>query len=96
VFCALPPGFDAEAIADSIESMVADVARFVPGYRLMAAPQFEEPDEAWEGNGRVTVLLEVEGRGDYFPPYAGNLDIMTAAASQVGHELAKSRSEGAS
>ena len=92
VFCALPPGSDQEAVAESIRSMVADVARFVPGYRLMAAPQFEEPDEAWDGNGRVTVLLEVEGRGDYFPPYAGNLDIMTAAAAQVGHELARNRS----
>jgi acetaldehyde dehydrogenase len=39
----------------------------------------------------VAILLEVEGRGDYFPPYAGNLDIMTAAAARVGHQLALAR-----
>jgi acetaldehyde dehydrogenase len=91
IFCAIGADADREAITDSIERMVQDVAEFVPGYRLIAPPQFDEPSDDWSGNARVTVLLEVEGRGDYFPPYAGNLDIMTAAAARVGRELAQAR-----
>jgi acetaldehyde dehydrogenase len=93
VYCGIGEDADHEAIADSIHAMVAEVARFVPGYRLTAAPQFDPPRDVWGGLGRVTILLEVEGRGDYFPPYAGNLDIMTAAAARVGHQLALARTE---
>jgi len=91
VFCAVDPGTDRAAITASVEAMVADVARFVPGYRLASPPQFDEPREGWNGRARVAVLLEVESAGDTFPAYAGNLDIMTAAAARVGHELARAR-----
>jgi acetaldehyde dehydrogenase len=89
IFCAISPVADRDEISDSISRMVDEVARFVPGYRLIAEPQFDEASEAWDGLARVTVLLEVEGRGDYVPPYAGNLDIMTAAAARVGRQLAQ-------
>lgn len=91
VFCAISPEADRDAIADSVERMVAAVAAYVPGYQLVAAPQFDEPRPEWDGQARVTVLLKVEGNGDYLPPYAGNLDIMTAAAAQVGERLAQTR-----
>jgi acetaldehyde dehydrogenase len=91
VFCALPTGADLAAIRASIEAMVAEVAAYVPGYRLVAEPQFDEPQPGWDGNGRVAVFLEVEGNGDYLPPYAGNLDIMTAAAARVGELLAEAK-----
>lgn len=70
-----------EAIRESIEKMVADVQKYVPGYILKADPIFEE--------NKVSVFLEVEGAADYLPAYAGNLDIMTAAAVQVGNEMAR-------
>jgi acetaldehyde dehydrogenase len=96
IFCAIAADADRDAITASIETMVADVAQYVPGYRLVADPQFDDADDNWEGNARVTVLLEVEGRGDYFPAYAGNLDIMTAAAARVGRQLAHARLGAAS
>jgi acetaldehyde dehydrogenase len=88
VFVALDPDADTDAIAESILRMVAAVAEYVPGYRLTAAPQFDEPRPGWGGKGRVTALLEVEGAGDFLPAYAGNLDIMTAAARRVGERFA--------
>ena len=91
VFCALPDGFDADAITESVVSMVADVAAHVPGYRLKAEPVFEHEVYGTPGGvvpARVVILLEVEGAGDYFPSYAGNLDIMTASAVRVGEARA--------
>lgn len=88
IFCAISEEADPDAITQSITDMAADVAAYVPGYRLTAEPQFDPPRKAWNGHGRVAVFLEVEGNGDYLPPYAGNLDIMTAAAARVGELLA--------
>lgn len=88
VFCAIEPDADVDSVERSIVEMVRRLSEFVPGYRLKAPPQFDAPRDEWDGNGRVTVLLEVEGNGDYLPPYAGNLDIMTAAAVRVGEDLA--------
>jgi acetaldehyde dehydrogenase len=91
IFCAVPPDSDQAAIAASVTGMVADVATYVPGYRLLNEPQFEGPSERTNGMLRVAVFVEVEGAGDYLPPYAGNLDIMTAAAVRVGELLATSQ-----
>ncbi|WP_375386041.1 acetaldehyde dehydrogenase (acetylating) [uncultured Microbacterium sp.] len=92
VFCALEPDVDRDAIAEAIHTRVAEVQEYVPGYRLRSDPQFDDPTELWGGRGRVAVFLEVTGNGDYLPPWAGNLDIMTAAAVRVGEQLAMSRS----
>ena len=91
VFCAIPADSDREAIGESIERMVAAVQEYVPGYALRADPQFDDPREDWSGNARVAVFLEVRGNGDYLPEYAGNLDIMTAAAARVGERLAQGK-----
>ncbi|MBN9620960.1 MAG: acetaldehyde dehydrogenase (acetylating) [Actinobacteria bacterium] len=91
VFCAIPADADEAAITDSIERRVEEVQEYVPGYALRAAPQYDPPRDAWDGNGRVAVFLEVRGAGDYLPEYAGNLDIMTAAAARVGELIATER-----
>ena len=90
VFCSLPDGADAAAVEASIDTMVADVSSYVPGYRLLGRPQFDDADAAGSGGmRRVAVFLEVEGAGDFLPPYSGNLDVMTAAAVRVGEELSE-------
>jgi len=83
VVCAVPADADREAICASVEEMATEVAAYVPGYRLRVPPQFTED--------RVSIFLEVEGRGDFLANYAGNLDIMTAAAVRVAEELARAR-----
>lgn len=88
IYCSIPLDADTAAIEASIRSVAADVATYVPGYRLVADPQFDVPFGD-SGFGRVAVFVEVEGAGDFLPPYAGNLDIMTAAATKVGDEIAK-------
>ena len=88
VICAIPEDADNAAIEISIEQMAAEVAAYVPGYRLLVPPQFAD--------GRISIFLEVEGRGDFLATYAGNLDIMTAAAVRVGEELARARARAQS
>jgi hypothetical protein len=85
VYCSLPaeaaePGEIRDQIKNSIEQMVKTVQSYVPGYHLTAEPQFDHARPEWRGWGRVTVLIEVRGAADYLPEYAGNLDIITAAA----------------
>ena len=85
IYCSLPDGFDQDAIIKSIHDMEIDVQSYVLGYRLISEPQFDDT--------RVAIFIEVEGAGDFLPTYAGNLDIMTAAAVKVGEEIAKSMNE---
>ncbi|MFC9457927.1 acetaldehyde dehydrogenase (acetylating) [Streptomyces sp. NPDC056983] len=89
VFCAIPEDADRDAITLSVKEIAESVATYVPGYRLRTEPQFDDPTPLNGGMARVAIFLEVEGAGDFLPPYAGNLDIMTAAATKVGEELAK-------
>lgn len=70
-------------IRTSIDTMVAEVQRYVPGYKLNNAPIID-------GN-RVTISVEVEGLGDFLPKYAGNLDIMTAAGLRTAEMIAQRR-----
>jgi acetaldehyde/propanal dehydrogenase len=72
-------------ITESIHAMVREVQRYVPGYQLKNGPVFD--------GRRVTVYMEVQGLGDYLPKYAGNLDIMTAAALRTGEMFAAEMGE---
>ncbi len=81
VHCLTEDTPDQARITDSIMTMIAEVQKYVPGYRLVNGPVFD-------GN-RVSVFLEVQGLGDYLPKYAGNLDIMTAAGARTAEMFAE-------
>jgi acetaldehyde dehydrogenase len=85
----MPAGdFDEGAVTRSVEQMVGEVQTYVPGYQLKSAPVFDEVSTPAGPRRTITLLLEVEGAGDYLPKYAGNLDIMTAAAWRVSQFFA--------
>ncbi len=81
VHCLTETEPDQKRITASILEMIAEVQKYVPGYRLVNGPVFD-------GN-RVSVFMEVTGLGDYLPIYAGNLDIMTAAAARTAEMFAE-------
>jgi acetaldehyde/propanal dehydrogenase len=87
IHCLTEDAPDEAAIEASLRQMIKDVQHYVPGYQLKNGPVFD--------GKRVSVYLEVEGLGDFLPPYAGNLDIMTAAALRTGEAFAQAISEGA-
>ena len=87
VHCLTETEPDQAAITQSIHDMIREVQKYVPGYKLVNGPVFD-------GN-RVSVFMEVEGLGDYLPKYAGNLDIMTAAAARTAEMFAEDILSGA-
>jgi len=85
VYCLTDEAPDQKRIVDSVLQMIGEVQKYVPGYKLVNGPVF---DEVPQGH-RTAVFLEVAGLGDYLPTYAGNLDIMTAAASRTAEMFAE-------
>lgn len=81
IYCLTDDKPDEKAINTSILEMIEEVKKYVPGYKLVNGPIFED--------NKVGVFMEVAGLGDYLPPYAGNLDIMTAAAARTAELFAE-------
>lgn len=81
VHCLVEGEPDQEKITQSVHDMMTEVQKYVLGYTLVNGPIFD-------GN-RVSIFLQVEGLGDYLPKYAGNLDIMTAAAARTAEMFAE-------
>lgn len=80
---ALIPEPNVAALTKKINEVVSAIQQYVPGYRLAMGPIVEK--------GKVTVTIEVVGRGDFLPAYAGNLDIITCAAIRVAEEYARKK-----
>ncbi|ENQ7793641.1 acetaldehyde dehydrogenase (acetylating) [Pseudomonas aeruginosa] len=80
IYCLTDDKPDRVRITESILQMITEVQKYVPGYRLVNGPIFD--------GKKVSVFMEVAGLGDYLPTYAGNLDIMTAAATRTAEMFA--------
>ncbi len=98
VYCLIPDNGRNNEIKAAIEKRVAEVAAYVPGYRLKQEVQFDPipkedvalfPELEGKSGAKVSVFLEVEGAAHYLPAYAGNLDIMTSAALACAEAMAK-------
>lgn len=86
VYCETADEPDQAAITQSVHAMIAEVQKYVPGYRLKNGPTFD--------GRKVAIFLEVEGLGDFLPKYAGNLDIMTAAGARTAELFARHMLDG--
>ncbi|WP_075366678.1 acetaldehyde dehydrogenase (acetylating) [Desulfosporosinus metallidurans] len=72
---------DEKAITTAVQMMVNEIQKYVPGYRLRVPPIIE--------GQKVTIMIQVEGAGDFLPKYSGNLDIITSAAVSYAERLAQ-------
>jgi acetaldehyde/propanal dehydrogenase len=81
IHCLTDGAPDEAAITESVRAMIREVQRYVPGYALKNGPVFD--------GRRVSIFVEIQGLGDYLPKYAGNLDIMTAAAVRTAELFAE-------
>ncbi|MFD7610731.1 acetaldehyde dehydrogenase (acetylating) [Streptomyces sp. NPDC059828] len=76
---AIVPGATTEAVRSVLDEAAEQVRSFAPGYQVVAC--------AVHGD-RVLVSLEVTADSDVLPRYAGNLDIIDAAAISVAERHA--------
>ena len=74
---------DLDKITQSVKDMVEKLRTYVPGYSLLMEPILNDDV--------VTTMIQVEGLGDFLPVYAGNLDIINAAAIEVAERYAKKK-----
>ena len=92
IYCMIPAeaaaaGATQDAIRTAIDVAAESIRDYVPGYELRLEPQFDQAREDWGGFGRVGIWVQVAGAADYLPEYAGNLDIITAAATRTADLL---------
>lgn len=97
VHCLITGDADHQRIESDVSAVVDRVTAYVPGYRLKQRIQFETfsmtnplyiPETGKFTGTAVTVLVEINGAADYLPHYAGNVDMVTAAAKATAERIA--------
>lgn len=72
-----------DSLKKIVDEMAKKVKNYAPGFHVAVGPLHE--------NNRITLMIEVTGAGDFLPPYAGNLDIINAAAITAAEAYAKEK-----
>lgn len=67
---------DLDAIKQELKSIVDKVKKYVPGYEVVVEPYFSSKNI-------ISTTVKVSGAGYFLPTYAGNLDIINAAAIET-------------
>lgn len=70
---------DIDAIRLDAHRIVSRIKRYVPGYDLVVEPYSPNP-------GQISATAKVTGAGYVLPEYAGNLDIINAAAVETARQ----------
>lgn len=78
-----PGSWTLEDVQARAREAAALARTYVPGYELIIEPRLD--------GERLFAMVRVIGMGDYLPPYAGNLDIITAAAVNLAEQIAAER-----
>ncbi|WP_052465726.1 acetaldehyde dehydrogenase (acetylating) [Phaeobacter sp. S60] len=82
---ALAAQHDLAVTEAAIARAVARLRAAVPGYDVIVEPHVT--------GDRLFTMVRVTGAGDYLDPSAGNLDIITAAATKMAEAVARDRGE---
>jgi|SRR5882724_2953517 len=70
-----------ELLRKTVHDMVKKIKTYVPGFHLIIEPIAD--------GSKVTLMIEVDGAGDFLPTYAGNLDVINAAAISAAETYAQ-------
>jgi len=73
------PFVSLDRIYASIDDIISKLKSYVPGYTLRVPPMIE--------GDKVTTIIQVQGQGDFLPPYSGNLDIINSAAIAAAERI---------
>lgn len=90
IYTQVDAGADVDRVRESVSEMEEQIQGYVPGYEVTLEPEVKSQADVGFDLGDsiiLTTMLEVEGEGQYLPPYAGNLDIMTSAALGAAERL---------
>jgi acetaldehyde dehydrogenase len=75
----LTPGVQPDPIRAAAEAAAEKVRAFAPGFAVTSCTVTD---------GRISIVVEVTAEGGHIPTYAGNLDIINAAAVLLAEQHA--------